>query len=813
MIARAAAATLLLLLSAGATTARAQTVRGLVVDAAANPVPGVVVLLVDTTARGSVAARALTNDRGEFRLAAGVVGSYRIRTMRIGYRPVSSEPVALHAGETLERRIVLSSVRLVLDTVHVVDRSACRTTGDSGLATFAIWEQVRTALTATLLTSSAGGIEATTIRYARTLDARMRRVRDQQARISSDYVRQPWRALTADSIRRFGYAIPSPGDSTTFYAPGIETLASTTFIADHCFHLQASTDPRTIGVAFTPAPSRRNVPEIAGTLWVDRASAELRSMEYHYVNLANMPADAVERSGGDMEFARMRGGGWVISAWDIRMPLLIEEVNLGHREAQLRALRVSGGLLALARNGRDTIWSRPPRALHGLVVDSTTGRGVPGARVTLRGLAVAAVSDSAGRFTLPDLLYGEYTAEVRTPSLDSLGAVVVSDVPFTDSTSTATLDVSPSAAAAPVLCGDHALFEHDPPVGVLFGRVLQEGDTILPRTATVAVQWKEFGIEEHGNVTSTSMRLRSLGATTDARGEFRVCGVPVNTRLEVAVMVDNTPTPTDTVRIPPGQRFARIDLTADARPRSLSSFHGTVLADSTQLPIAGAEVALPELDRLTFADSTGAFRLADIAPGTHRVRVRRFGYGPLDTTLTFPPRQTLDRQIHLIRVQTLDSMVVTANGVILPGFDDHRRVGLGQFLTRDYLDKHQGTRVSSLLENMRGVKINPGVGSVAWVASSRGPKALDTLGSAIYHLPDATDRSLGAKIDCYAQVYVDGHMMSGRTRTDPLFDINSLQPAQIEAIEYYAGPSETPSEYSGLNSTCGVVVIWTRRTP
>jgi hypothetical protein len=50
-------------------------------------------------------------------------------------------------------------------------------------------------------------------------------------------------------------------------------------------------------------------------------------------------------------------------------------------------------------------------------------------------------------------------------------------------------------------------------------------------------------------------------------------------------------------------------------------------------------------------------------------------------------------------------------------------------------------------------------------------------------------------------------------RFEPLFDINSISPSQIEAIEYYSGSADTPAKYSGLNSTCGVVVIHTRRTP
>src|SRR5262245_42370765 len=54
-------------------TASAQTVRGVVVDQSATPVPGVVVQLLDSTSR--VAGRALSNERGEFRVAATRAGT------------------------------------------------------------------------------------------------------------------------------------------------------------------------------------------------------------------------------------------------------------------------------------------------------------------------------------------------------------------------------------------------------------------------------------------------------------------------------------------------------------------------------------------------------------------------------------------------------------------------------------------------------------------------------------------------------------------------------------------------------------------
>jgi hypothetical protein len=82
----------------------AQTVHGRVTDRADNPVPGVVVLLVDSA--NTVTTRSLSNERGEFHLAAGGAGACRHRTMRIGFRSTLSAPIALGAGETVTRRSV-----------------------------------------------------------------------------------------------------------------------------------------------------------------------------------------------------------------------------------------------------------------------------------------------------------------------------------------------------------------------------------------------------------------------------------------------------------------------------------------------------------------------------------------------------------------------------------------------------------------------------------------------------------------------------------------------------------------------------------
>src|SRR6185369_8907241 len=76
--------------------ASAQAIHGVVVDRADAPVAGVVVMLLDNASMA--VARALSNTRGEFRLTASKAGRYRVRTMRIGFVPVTSEPIALADG-------------------------------------------------------------------------------------------------------------------------------------------------------------------------------------------------------------------------------------------------------------------------------------------------------------------------------------------------------------------------------------------------------------------------------------------------------------------------------------------------------------------------------------------------------------------------------------------------------------------------------------------------------------------------------------------------------------------------------------------
>lgn len=352
------------LLCSAASSAGGQAVRGVVVDATDRPVSGAVVFMLDSTS--AVIARALSNERGEFRVAATRPGTYRLRTMRIGYRPTMTDPMSLLLGGEIEKRVALTGALVALDTVRVVDRNSCRVASDStAAATYAAIEQARTALSAAQLTLSGRNISATTVAYDRMLDAEGRRTTQQSSRTSTAYVTQPWRAISPDSSHRAGFVVVAADKSTTYFAPSIDMLLSTVFIADHCFRLVTDKkQPQLVGVAFEPSPERRGLPEIKGTLWMDRKSAELQRLDYRYVNIS--PEQENAGAGGDVSFARLKNGGWVISQWTIRMPILEQAMRtqaLGGNSARVAAIQLTGGEIQLATrtvNGVvDTLWVRP----------------------------------------------------------------------------------------------------------------------------------------------------------------------------------------------------------------------------------------------------------------------------------------------------------------------------------------------------------------------------------------------------------------------------------------------------------------------
>ena len=145
----------------------------------------------------------------------------------------------------------------------------------------------------------------------------------------------------------------------------------------------------------------------------------------------------------------------------------------------------------------------------------------------------------------------------------------------------------------------------------------------------------------------------------------------------------------------------------------------------------------------------------------------------------------LASQVALLAV-VLEAVEVAGNkGSGIPGFDRRKKSGFGTYITREDIEKRGAINTSDLFRTIPGVQ-------VMW--NGTGYTVQMTRSSAGY---------------CPVQYYIDGapFLSTGGDDMDQI-----VQPQDIQAIEVYKGPTETPAEFQGGGSAaCGTIVIWTRR--
>ncbi len=488
--------------------------------------PGAIVMLVGGD--GSVAGRAVSKEDGSFSVNAPRDGSYTIRVLRIGFRPTIAGPVELHAATPMRRDVALSGRVWMLPSVQVTDRGQCQVHPDTTAIAFRLWDEARIALLATVLTESEPlGVRLT--HDERTFDASGGKVLVDSSSTTDGSSRKPIVTLAPDSLARGGYATNDDRGGTTYWGPDANVLLSESFASTHCIRPQlppADTGSLAgvLGVGFEPADAKRGHVEVRGVLWVDRRSAELRSLDYTYVNVAPV----VERAGagGHVEFLRLPDGSWTVGRWWIRSPIVettifrepstVPGAPPGQRTSQ-RLIGVHesrGDILELRRGG--AMWWERGRVSVAIRVTDPAGAAVR-AMVSLNDTARSAATADDGVVRFDRVLPGPARLAVHVPALDSLdapltlAAITIPDRPFEP----IGVRVPNAQEAFATRCGDASLEWNE---GAVRGRVPDAAG------ASVEVSWDMPYARLGGGPAVTVHETRT--APVDQRGGYFACGVP-----------------------------------------------------------------------------------------------------------------------------------------------------------------------------------------------------------------------------------------------------------------------------------------------
>lgn len=217
--------------------------------------------------------------------------------------------------------------------------------------------------------------------------------------------------------------------------------------------------------------------------------------------------------------------------------------------------------------------------------------------------------------------------------------------------------------------------------------------------------------------------------------------------------------------------------------QAASVIRGVLKVNGSGRAIEGARVTLVGTPMATETDAKGEFEFPALVPGRYVVRAVAIGFAVISSPVDLKSRQTVDLEF-----------LTEAEAVVLPelSVDEksthgpmdwlrRKSEGRGRYITRAEIEARRPATLPEALRMVPGVRIE-----------CRGYNCMP--------------RMVRAPRGCNPGVFMDGIPADAAA----LF----LTPIQeVEGLEVYTGPADTPPELESPQARCGVVVIWTRTPP
>jgi Carboxypeptidase regulatory-like domain len=430
------AAFLALAISAMALPAHAQVptayLVGAVRDSVAHiAVAGAVVSVLD--AAGTVSARRLSNERGEYRIPLRA-GDTHVRVIRIGFEP-RDLAVPPRASGDVRLDVTLLALSTMMRRVRILGNTSCPSRTDAPQA-LGLWEQAQDGLLATVVARQQNPAAVVRLISERVFNGNTDQVRTLRVRVDSSVDTISFvAARSAQDFVRHGFEHDS-ANRRTYFGPDAIVLLSDAFATSYCFRVDSggAERRRQVGIHFAPAVRRRDRLDIDGTLWIDTVARELRDVEFRYLGVPD--ANEQFKPGGRVSFMTMRNGIVLVDGWTIRSVNTVTVERMGivggifqpTRQTTRSAVEL-GGQLARASWPDGLHWNA---SLGALRAHATRGDGTPAVnlRVTLEGTPYAGITDSSGIVMIRDLLPGPYAVQIADPRLDTLQVTFPSPLLF-----------------------------------------------------------------------------------------------------------------------------------------------------------------------------------------------------------------------------------------------------------------------------------------------------------------------------------------------------------------------------------------------
>jgi outer membrane receptor protein involved in Fe transport len=221
---------------------------------------------------------------------------------------------------------------------------------------------------------------------------------------------------------------------------------------------------------------------------------------------------------------------------------------------------------------------------------------------------------------------------------------------------------------------------------------------------------------------------------------------------------------------------------------TVGNVSGSVVDAGSGTGIQGATVTVVGTSLSVLTDGAGRYRIVDVSPGHHTLRVRRLGYAPLDRQIVVDANTTTNVTLRLSTLaNSLTQVVVT--GTVIPTEIRNLPNAITVVTAKDIAARG----ITSIDQLFRGDV--PGV-----VALTNG--TIDNQDRVLLLSRGATSPGAG-RPETTMKTYIDGVEVA-----DPDY-LNRIDPSSIDRIEILPGPQASTIYGSGAIS--GVMQIFTKR--
>lgn len=197
--------------------------------------------------------------------------------------------------------------------------------------------------------------------------------------------------------------------------------------------------------------------------------------------------------------------------------------------------------------------------------------------------------------------------------------------------------------------------------------------------------------------------------------------------------------------------------------------------------VEGARVSLVGTTLVANSNRSGEFSFHGLTPGAYTVHASAIGYQPMTAAVEVKAREVAQVVFETDPIAVeLPEVEVTQPVRGTPDFLRRLASGRGRYFTRAEIERRDATSVGDLIRMVPGLRVECR-GMVCRVYSVRGGR------------------------NCAPAYFMDGIPVHASV-------VWTTPPRDLEGMEIYAGPAETPPELE-RGATCGAIVLWTRLPP